>query len=158
MTRAEQKLLDLLDELNRTRNEIIHRDFPKDLDPSVAAYSMLAMLRAASRRWNIPLQVLYSQAPPIQRDLVESIHWKRFADYNAFIEQSLADEHPEAEFFHQCPCCGINAIVASRCEACFQKMDLKECVSCGEQFYCPSDRGLLSEEEYVCPSCGAQSA
>jgi predicted RNA-binding Zn-ribbon protein involved in translation (DUF1610 family) len=154
LSRAEQKLLDLLDEINRTRNEIIHRDFPNDLDASVAAYSMLAILRAASRRWGISLEALYSQDPPIEISVVESIHWQRSDDYKAFVEESLKDEHPEIQFFHQCPYCGANAITARRCEACFQEMELKECPSCGHQFYIPSDRRLLAEEEYRCP-CGA---
>ena len=158
LSRAEQKLLDLLAELNKTRNEIIHRDFPNDPDASVAAYSMLAMLRAASRRWGIALEALYSQDPPIQTDVVKSIHWKRFDDYNAFIEESLRDEYPEIKFFHQCPYCGTNAIMRRRCEACLQPMKLKECPSCGEEFYIPSDRGLLPEEEYKCPACGTLKA
>jgi len=116
-------------------------------------------LRAASRRWGIALEDLYSQDPPIQMDVVvESFHWKRFDDYSAFIEESLRDEYPEIKFFHQCPYCDTNAIMRRRCEACLQPMKLKECPSCGEEFYIPSDRGLLPEEEYKCPFCGTLKA
>jgi hypothetical protein len=57
----------------------------------------------------ISLEALYRQDPPIEINVVESIHWQRSDDYMAFVEESLKDEHPEIQFSHQCPYCGANA-------------------------------------------------
>ena len=152
----ELKLLDLVGSLNQQRIDIAHRDPSDHLDPTTAAWSILAILRAASRRFDIAPEEIFDQYPPIQREVVEAIHWRHLDEYSAFIEAVLAEEHPETRFFELCPYCGTHAIYGSRCEGCFEEVSSESCASCGADFYVPSDRQAFPDEDYNCPECGAK--
>ncbi|MBI1748019.1 MAG: hypothetical protein HYR55_15735 [Acidobacteria bacterium] len=154
LKQSEQKLLDLLEKLNKVRNEIIHRDLPNDIDPSVAAWSILAMLRAFSSRIGVATREIFDQVPPIETDIVNLIRWHKLGEYQAFVEQSLREDYPNIPFFPQCPNCGTMAILNDSCESCFVEISRVECRNCMEEYYIFSDQKHRLFFGNVCPNCG----
>lgn len=125
---------------------------PDKLDPSVAAFSVLAILRTCSRRFGFSVEEIFEQYPPIQNQLVELICWRKIKEYEDFITEALKEEFPDRRYFHECPYCGLSAIVDGKCMCCFTEVITEECPYCEEEILIPSYNYGIAEIK--CPSCG----
>lgn len=152
LTPPERRILNLIESLEEQRHLIMHRELPDKLDPSVAAFSILAILRTCSRRFGFSVEEIFEQYPPIQNQLVELICWRKIKEYEDFITEALQEEFPDRRYFHECPYCGLSAIVDGKCICCFTEVITEECPYCEEEILIPSrDYGIA---EIKCPSCG----
>ncbi|MGE0085764.1 MAG: hypothetical protein AB7S75_15245 [Desulfococcaceae bacterium] len=158
ITKTEVHLLNLLEQLNKTRNEIIHRNPPQKLDASVvsvAAMSLIGMLHVIQRRRNESFYNIFNQHTEVQRDISEAVKVSMIDEYKALIESLLKEKYPN-EFFDECPYCGAVAIINSlrlpttTCNACFEELELITCESCKEEYYTLS----YCNEMIDCPFCG----
>jgi DNA-directed RNA polymerase subunit RPC12/RpoP len=153
LTGSERRLLDLLKGLNDSRNRIMHGITPENLDLSLTAMSILGLSRVAYRRKGESVDDILKADPPIQRDVIKAISYKKLDDYYRFVEAFLTEELPD-RYIPECENCGASAVVNNRCEACFESMDSFTCASCDEEFLLPESFRLQTHAEIVCPSCG----
>lgn len=153
LTDAETCLLKLLKILNESRNSIMHGLVPENLDLSLSAMSILGLSRVAHRRRAQSVDDILQQDPPIQQDVVEAISYKKIEDYYRFVKAFLAEEFPD-QYLPVCENCGINSIVNSRCEACFEAIESFTCDSCDEEVFLPESWRFRRQAEVLCPSCG----
>jgi len=151
---SEVKLLDLIRSLSHQRHEIEHRNPPSNIDPSIAAWSILAILRVVSLRFTVATKDIFDQDPPIERDVFQAINFQHYDEYNRFIEAVLKEQYPDGQYFDPCPVCEVRAVYSSRCEACFEEVSCETCTSCGAEFFVPLDRELPWGTVYKCPQCG----
>ena len=86
LTGAEIRLLDLLKELNESRNRIMHGMVPQDLDLTLPAMSILGLSRVAYRRRGESVEDILQVDPPIQGDVVQAISYRKSQDYYRFVE------------------------------------------------------------------------
>lgn len=153
LTDAEARLLEILRGLNESRNSIMHRLVPEDIDVSLSAISILGLSRVAYRRRGESVEDILEVDPPIQSDVVKAVNYKKFEDYYRFVEAFLAEEFP-GKYLPECENCGAYAIVNGRCEACFEPMESFTCDSCNAEVLLPQCRRFQGETEVICPSCG----
>ena len=153
LTDSEVRLLGLLEKLKDSRDRIMHRLVPQNIDVSLSAVSILGISRVAHRRRGESVEDILQQDPPIQRGVVDAIRHENFDEYYRFVEVFLAEEFPD-QYLATCENCGINSIVKNRCEACFQSVDSFACDSCNEEILLPESWRLQGQSEVVCPSCG----
>ena len=123
LTGAEIRLLELVKQLIDSRNRIMHGTFPKKLDLSVAAMSILGLSRVAYRRKGVSVENILDADPTIQSYVVDAISYKKLDNYYRFIEAFLAEEFPD-KYFPECENCGASSIVNGRCEACFETVEI----------------------------------
>lgn len=157
LTGAEIRLLELLKQLNDSRNRIMHGIIPEDLDLSVAAMSIIGLSRVAYRRKGESVEDILQVNPPIQCEVIKAISYKKFDDYYRFVEAFLAEEFP-GKYFPECDNCGASSIVNSRCEACFETMESFTCDSCDVEILLPESRRFQGKTEVICPSCGKKTS
>lgn len=123
LTGAEIRLLELVKQLIDSRNRIMHGTFPKTLDLSVAAMSILGLSRVAYRRKGVSVENILDADPTIQSYVVDAISYKKLDNYYRFIEAFLAEEFPD-KYFPECENCGASSIVNGRCESCFETVEI----------------------------------
>jgi hypothetical protein len=153
LTGSERRLLDLVKGLNDSRNRIMHGITPENLDLSLTAMSILGLSRVACRRKGESVDDILKADPPIQRDVIKAISYKKLDDYYRFVEAFLTEEFPD-RYIPECENCGASAVVNNRCEACFESMGSFTCASCDEEILLPESFRLQTHAEIVYPSCG----
>lgn len=154
LTPGERRLVHLLKELPKARNQIMHRFVPGQLEVSAAAMSLLGILRMAGNRLGIRTEDILDQSPPIEADVFAAIRYQRIEEYCSFAEAMLQDEYP-GQTLEMCPHCQAHSIVHSHCEICFEEMDHITCANCDEQYAVPSwELQISPSPEIECPSCG----
>ena len=155
MPLRERRLLKIFENLNEARDQIIHRTVPDDLEPSVAAISLLGLLRIAERQEGDGLDDIPWESPQAESDVFEAISYKRVEEYCRRAEEWVREEYPDA-LLYQCPLCLTESIVdgalPANCEVCFQEMWRCTCPETGGYLYLP--RWWKRELDVNCPDCG----
>ena len=154
---AELSLLDLLADLGELRHQYMHRTAPEQSDVSLAAMCMLGLLKVAARRRGETTEQIFDQSPPVERDVLEAVHSLRLDPYTKFIESFLR-EGAGAFSLQDCPNCGATAVEGSRCEACFEDIEVLVCPVDGEEFLYSCWLGAIDGESVECPLCGGTHA
>jgi hypothetical protein len=151
---GEQRLMELFRYLADTRDQIMHRALPDDMEASVAAMSLLGLLRIARRRTDEGTSDMLWRSSPVEIDVFDAIRYTRVEEYCRFAEQLIREEYPD-RYLPLCPNCQTESIVDSHCEVCFEKMDSIECPESGERVFYPSWRRHAHERvDIECPHCG----
>jgi len=152
---SERRVLELFGHLAEPRDQIMHRTLPDDLEASVAAMSLLGLLRIARRRiGEKALDDIVRQSPEVEADIFRTIRYMRVEEYCRFAEQLLREEYPDA-CLEQCPNCGTASILAGHCEVCFEEMACLDCPETEEPVFYPSWQRFVHEcIEVECPHCG----
>lgn len=154
LTPGERRLHELLKELPDIRDRLMHCPLPDALDSSVAAISLLGLLRVARKHLGEPAPEFESDYPRIESEVFSVITYKRLDEYCRLAEELLREEFPD-RLLGYCSNCGTSSVVAGHCEICFEEMDSFECPYCGEEDLIPSwQRHLNPDLEIECPSCG----
>jgi hypothetical protein len=155
---GERRLLFLLRELPKARNEIMHRGLPNEVEVSAAAISLLGILRITARRFGEDTSTTVEQHPRIEADVFSAIRYRRLEEYCAFAETLLREEYSPTDL-EICPNCATQSVFHSHCEICFEEMDSVSCPHCGESNYVASwERHLNPKSEIECGHCGRRHA
>lgn len=150
LKKSELKLFDLLETLNSVRNQIIHREIPDDFEPSIAAWSILAMLKIASRRYGFSIEDRFEQSPSIELDVLHQIEYEKFDDYVNFADEVLHEEYPDAyKCFEQCPYCWALSVDGDQCLVCYKEFSKAICPRCNEVLLVDFDE----DEPRICMNC-----
>lgn len=70
LTDSEIRLLGLLEKLKDSRDRIMYRLVPQNIDASLSAMSILGLSRVAHRRRGESVEDILQQDPPIQQDAI----------------------------------------------------------------------------------------
>ena len=149
---SEKLFLKLVEDLNKQRNDLMHGTLPETIQPSVAAFLLLALRRVLRTRYAIAEEDFAWWEDDLGQHVMREIHLKHYDLYFQYVERAVAEDNPD-RWVDSCPYCGTLAIpgTASRCEACFLVIDWIECSSCGTEFaHMAHPEG---DEPRVCPSC-----
>ena len=148
---AEVQLLLLLKQLIDPRHGFMHRVAPEQVDVSIAAMCMVGLLKYIERHHSMKTADFVDQSPPIESEVVAAIRANRLDDYRQLVELFLLEKYPN-QIMPECPCCGVSAVVFSRCEACYEDLDETKCVECDETIF--FFQGGFEGIEVQCPACG----
>ena len=153
---SERGLLDLLEDVHRERCRLVHRTLPERLDPSLAAFALLALRRCLRRRYGVSEEEFGWDEPELLQDTFLAMRTRHYDHYFIYAELAVAEEHRGAPV-ESCPYCATLAVVPghSHCEACFLAIDWVECLECGAEFAAVA--GPPDADGTVCPSCGSSA-
>lgn len=153
---GERRVLELFRRLVDTRDQIMHRTLPENLEISIAAMSLLGLLRIARRRFGENAFDIDGRLLPA--DVFQAIRSAHLEEYYRIAEQLVCEEYPN-QGLQECPNCGRASIVASACEVCFEEMSSIECPETQEEVLYPSwqrwwaDKDPRHQIEVECPYC-----
>jgi len=151
---GEQRLIQILKELPEVRDQLMHRPLPNALDHSVAAISLLGLLRFSRNRIGEPASRFEYDSPRIEADVFSTIPYKRVEGYCRLAEELLREEYP-AHSLGFCGNCGTHSILSGHCEICFEEMGWFDCLVCGEgNYYAAWELLLNPTKEFECSACG----
>lgn len=158
LTPAELQLLRLLQRLLEIRHQWMHRTpVEMDVGVSIAAMCMIGLLKYIERLKGETASDIVWQSSPIEGDVVAAIHSTRLDEYGQFVELFLREKYAERAL-PECPSCGIEAVVYSICEACFEELDYVRCPETGEEVYFIRWQRARDNLEVECPHCGGTHA
>lgn len=133
-TRAEQKLFDLLANLIPIRNAFMHRMIPAGWDVSPAAMCTIGLLKYAERLQGEAASDLVWQNLPIERDVMEAVHYRHVVAYCDFAGLFVAEKYPNKTLY-RCPSCEVYAVANDVCEACYEDLGSVSCPAFDEPAY-----------------------
>ena len=131
---AERRLFILMSELSAIRNQLMHRTAPEQIDVSIAAMSIIGLLKYIEQFRGVSASNIVWQSPPIETSVVSAIRYTRHAEYGDFMAVFLREKHG-GEWLGLCPACAVRGVVASTCEACFTELGTVDCPNCQETAY-----------------------
>ena len=153
---SRERIIEVIDEVNKQRDKIMHRYLPEDLTEAVsdAAWAFFGLLRSIRTEYKINTDTIVDYSPSIETDSFSLIMRSKHQDFMNYVVQSLA-ESPGPEDLDYCPLCGTLSVLEGNCEICFQGFRETECEQCGEQYYVPDDSVLAHHLGLDVCSCGA---
>jgi hypothetical protein len=155
---AERQLFLLLKELPDIRHQFMHRIAPKEVDVSIAAMCMIGILKYIKRLAGESASDIAEQSPPVEGHVVAAIRYTRLQEYNRFVELFLEEKYPDDVWLLQCPSCGVNAVIDSKCEACFEELSSITCSGCDEEIYFVAWQRNPGDGMVECQYCGLKQA
>jgi ssDNA-binding Zn-finger/Zn-ribbon topoisomerase 1 len=150
---VETKLFQLLNHLPILRHQYMHQLAPTDPDVSIAAMSLIGILKYVELRTGEKASDIVWQYPPVESDVFGAIRWKRLDEYYEFVELLLKQKYPDRTL-DCCPNCGVHAVRFSTCEACFEELESVTCPICDERAYFAVVERRLRTKDVHCPHCG----
>jgi hypothetical protein len=157
LSAAERQLLVLLGHIPELRNQLMHRIVPEKLEVSITAMCMIGLLKHIELRMGTAASDIVWQDPPMKSDVVAAIRYTHLTAYNQFVGLFLREKYPD-RFLPECPMCGVEAVVGSTCEACFEELDYILCPKCGEPVCFIASEQSRGEVPVECPYCGGTHA
>lgn len=155
-TRAEQKLFELLTSLIPIRDSFMHRMIPVGWDVSPAAMCMIGLLKYAERLRGEAASDLVWQGLPVERDVMEAVHYRHVVAYCDFAGLFVAEKYPN-KTLHRCPACEVCAIADDTCEACYEDLDSVSCPDYQEPAYYMTWQARAGHITHVdCPHCNSR--
>ena len=107
----------------------------EQIDVSIAAMSMMGLLKYVERFKGVSASDIVWQSPPIETNVISAIRYTRHTEYGDFIAVFLREKHGD-RLLGLCPACAVRGVVASTCEACFTELGKVECPNCeGTAYY-----------------------
>ncbi len=134
LTSSERSLFTLLLALKQHRDGFTHRSMSEEFDVSLAAKVMVALLKYMERVVQETSSDLVWQSTPVERDVVEAIHWRELDAYTRFIEAFVREQHPN-QYLARCPSCGGQTVVNGKCEACYEELGEEKCPETDEPLF-----------------------
>ncbi|WP_422032071.1 hypothetical protein [Reyranella sp.] len=152
-SRAELKLFDLLTALVPIRHQFMHRMIPAGWDVSEAAMCMIGLLKYVERLMGQAGSDLVWQSIPVERDVMESVHYMRIEAYCNFAGAFVAEKYPRQRLYH-CPNCEVHAVANGVCEACYEDLDSVSCPIWEEPAYYSRMGKYVGHVTHAdCPHC-----
>ena len=153
---AERKLFILLSELPDIRHQFMHRIAPAEVDVSIAAMCMMGLLKYIDRLRGEAASNIVWQSPPIEGDVVASIRYTRHQEYGDFVALFLREKYGD-RWLPSCPACDVQAVVSTKCEACFTELGSVECPDCHEEgYYIELEYATRGTVQIECQHCGSK--
>jgi hypothetical protein len=121
LTGSERLVLEeVLSPLTDQRNKLMHMPAPEMLSVTDTAVALLALLHIIRRRTGLDTTDFFDQSPPVERDIVAEIEWRKFATWFKVAEQLVKEEYGEG-YAEACDNCGAIAVSPDlQCQACFE--------------------------------------
>jgi hypothetical protein len=120
LSRAERHALrSIFPDLEKQRNELIHRLPPTKLDIEQPALTLLVLLYLIRHRTGTRTNDLFDQHPPIEQDVIDELGLKKQDLWFTLVEELMLQDYGEQHLEH-CENCGRFTLTPDLgCQACF---------------------------------------